>query len=378
MGLREKMIEEELQRRGHTEAEIDRVLNQSDATGGQYSDGSPAPTDVPYPEYDPNNPIWDDKEDYDQWIKAQISAQAAIEDPMAALVRETSLQNEWEREQYENQQGKRDELAQSGAGTLAAAGQTADALNAAIVGNMVNQGTAIGQEIDYGKYVGDAASDPTLQAYQYGALGEFANRAQGGFTPVERAQMEMNRRMQERDLRGQQEAQMRNMQMRGARSSGLEVAQMLGAQQGGAERRMLQDMQQAAQAQQRADRMLEAGAGYATDVRTEQFAESGFNKQLQSQYQNQQARHRQNERNRQWDIVTDTSGAAAGAVADFYAHSTAPVTFQTETALGQPVTQPTGSKFSDAIGKVAGAEQADKAADALDDDPFFKIGPFSI
>ncbi|MEK9724874.1 MAG: hypothetical protein VW405_15510 [Rhodospirillaceae bacterium] len=300
-------------------------------------------------------------------------------DPLHRAINLAEDQDKWLRELYEEDRAKRDFIAGAGADQIAGAGQAADAANAAIVGNLIGQGTVLGQEIEYGDYVGDASSDPMAAAWQYGAMGELANRAQGGMTAVERAEMEMNRRMQERNLKSQREAQLQNLQMRGASSSGLEVAQMLGAQQDTAERMMLQNMAQEANAQQRADRSLMAGAGLASDIRGQSFGESSFNKQMQSQYQNRQAAHRQSERERQWGITTDTSKSAAGAVADKYAHDTAPTNFYANVATGNPAAQPTSSNTAGALGAYEGRNQANKAADALnEDDGIFGlgIGPF--
>ena len=74
----------------------------------------------------------------------------------------------------------------------------------------------------------------------------------------------------------------------------------------------------------------------------------------------------------------DTSGAAAGAVTDFYAHQTAPTYFGANVLTGNPAGQPTGGTLANALSKAEGSRQADEAAKALEDDPFLKIGPFSI
>lgn len=334
-----------------------------------------SPTEVFAAPLDPNNPLWDTEADYQNAIRTT----AGMEDPLGAYVTSAAQQDQWEREQYEKQKQLEQDIAFGGAGNLAAAGATADAWNAAIVGNYADKwNTDLGREIDYGEYVGDAASDPNAAAWQYGAMAEYANRAQGGLTPVERAEMEMNRLIQERDLRSQREAQMRDLQMRGASSSGLEIAQMLGAQQGTAERRMLGDLVQEANAQQRADRALDAGSSLASDIRGQSFGESSFNKNLKSQYQNQNARFKQDESRRRMEGEGAVAGAASAAVADQYKHQTAPTYFGADILTGNPASQPTNSELGDAFKTVQGVEEAHKAADELDDDTFFKLGPFEI
>lgn len=376
MDLKEKMQRQGMADQGMSQEQIDAYFNRQSGGGTATTDSagkpipySPGTATVSYgsvagtPGFENVNP-------------------GLVEDPSnpeSMLYSQAQQQDAWEKKAWEDYQKKLDALGMAGAGQLAQAGNAADAWNAAIIGNMVGQGTELGKEIGYGPYVGDASADPGSIAYQKGALAEMANRAQGGFTPVERAQMEMNRRMQERDLRSQREAQMRDMQMRGARSSGLEVAGMLGAQQSTAERQMLQNMQEQAQAQQRADRMLGAAGALAGDIRGQSFGESSFNKNLQSQYQNQNARFQQDERRRQWGIVGDTSGAAAGAVADMYQHQTQPTYFAGQTMTGNSPRQPTGANTVSALQNQVGTKQAREAADLLSqDEPFLKLGPFSI
>ncbi len=348
-----------LEQTGYTEREIETLLS-TPRRAAQYEDSQPS--DVPVPEsFTP------------QQTEAAIKANFAIDNPEAALVHEAAQQNAWEREQYGNYIDKQNALLGLGTGIYDQAGKDATAANLAITTELDKRWNEQRGETDFGDFVGPAESDPLARTAQHMAAGEYARRAQGGFTGVEKAQQEINRRMQERNLRSQREAHMRGLQMRGARNSGMEVAQMLGAQQNTAERQMMQDMMNEANAQQRADRALDSGTALVSDMRGQSFGESSFNKGFEQQYNQNQARFVQDEKRRIASGDAAMAGAAAGTVADAYTHATAPVNFAANTLSGQAVGQP-GSAFADATKTMIGVNQADKAAASLnDDDPILAL-----
>lgn len=292
-------------------------------------------------------------------------------------------QYETDTARYEQERKQLEDMITRGGGTLEEAGDAANLGNAINLAELGRDKQRLGKEIGYGDFVGgydsqgaQATADPRASKAQFEVLDELGQRAKGGLTPVERVMMEMNRRKQERDLRGQRDAQLQGMRMRGAGGSGMEVASFLGAQGNTAERRMLEDMAASGLAMERSDRALGQRGALAGDIRGQSFGEafqrggaadtaSQFNKGLESDYQRQVAQHRQQERRDRWGMETDYSGAIAGAQADKYKYDTAPTYFEQSSRLGTQSNQPNSSQMVQTLMAAQGSQDAKDAADDL-------------
>lgn len=118
-----------------------------------------------------------------------------------------------------------------------------------------------------------ATADQRSIDAQYDVLDQLRDRSGQGFTAVERAMLEQNRRNEERDRKAYMDARLRDLNARGAGGSGAEIAAMLGSTQQTSENRMLQDMLAMAAAQERAERAQTARASLAGEMRGQSFGE---------------------------------------------------------------------------------------------------------
>lgn len=293
---------------------------------------------------------------------------------------------EYGKDAYEKDRDELDALIAEGKADIDAAGAEATTAEDALAHLMGVQLIHHGKPITAGEYEGDyesvgakAAADPESIAAQKEVLSELGRRAEGGLTPVEELMLEMNRRKQERDLRGQREAMMRGMQARGIASSGLEVAGVMGAQQESAERRMLEDMAAAGLAQERADRALVDRGSLATDIRTGSFDEefktgtqadevAKHNRTLKLDYDRHRTETEMEDAERRWRNLESYVDTRGGQVKDQYERAGDPARFHAGVAVPTSEKRPEPSGITDVLKAKYGAMHADKAADSLTPD----------
>lgn len=287
------------------------------------------------------------------------------------------------KKQYRENKASIDAMLARGYSKLESAGLEADQGNLGIVLDMIKKEAAL-EGVTPAKFIGGykskagkAEADPEAIQAQKDALAMFRERTDPGLTDKERAIIEINRRGQEQNLRASREAALAGQRARGFGGSSQALQATLGAQQEGAQRRMLEDLGASGMAIDRSQAALRDYAGLGGDIRGASFEEeyltgsavddaTRFGKILRQDFDQFDAKFRQDERDKKWGRQTDLAGQKYGLVADRYAHQTAPTFFE-ERATGQR----TGAgsqgvqQVSSVLGQLAGATQADRAADIL-------------
>lgn len=127
-------------------------------------------------------------------------------------------------------------------------------------------------------------ADPEAVAAQKRYLANYEALSNPNMTASERYMMERARQQEEQDNRAAMGAALHDLQMRGIRSGGAEIGALLGSSQNTSQNRMLQDMAAQANAQQRAERMMQAGTGLAGDISAQSFGQGLDRAQAQDQF----------------------------------------------------------------------------------------------
>lgn len=287
------------------------------------------------------------------------------------------------RDQYEENKEAIDKMIETGVPAIEIAGARADFANVLELINMERVKRSM-PKIEVEEFVGnyvsaaaEAGADPDAIAAQKRALSELSNRITPELSDKERAIIEVNRRGQEQDIRGQSQAALSSARARGFGGAASEFQAGLSAQQGASERRMLEDLMASGMAFDRAERALRDYGTLAGQIREQSFGEEfktgsaaddaeRFNRSLRQDYDMFKTRTAAQENRDVWGRQMDVSGKTFGAIADRYGHETAPVYFESDLTKAKAGigSEGTGQMVS-ALGALAGTKQSQEAIDQL-------------